>query len=184
MRKVYRNIFFEYIDRAHTLCRNRISEDCYNEIISSFEDVSIAGVRRDEYSEQKYNLHNDARKIYISSWENVSENKDNYIYAEAAKEWQRLGIHVYPSISINQVSLRGRLTPDNIFEAICASFMKEPKECMKWQTDQDIKFPRYQHNGIDVRTLIFLMLGLLVLNICIIAVYRKRLANEMQKEMD
>lgn len=47
LRKVFRNIFFEYIDRAHTLCRNRISEDCYNEIIKSFEEGSIAGKNRD-----------------------------------------------------------------------------------------------------------------------------------------
>jgi hypothetical protein len=47
---------------------------------------------------------------------------DNKVLREMAQDWQELGVHVYPSMSINDKTFRGRLTPDNALEAVCSTF--------------------------------------------------------------
>jgi len=42
IRKVYKDIFFQYIMKVHELCRNRISKSCYKEVLKDFEDLSKA----------------------------------------------------------------------------------------------------------------------------------------------
>jgi hypothetical protein len=57
------------------------------------------------------------------------------------EKWQKLGSHIYPSLIINNRTLRGKLTPYNAFEAICASYRFEPKRCRKWQEKEGIPIP-------------------------------------------
>jgi hypothetical protein len=69
------------------------------------------------------------------------QTDDNIVLRDSANEWQKYGTHLSPSIVINNRTFRGRLTPDNVFEAICASFIHEPKQCRKWQEMEGIPIP-------------------------------------------
>jgi hypothetical protein len=121
-----------------------------------------------------------AKCVATSFTEGSSENT---MYKKAASDWNQLGSHMYPAITVNNRTIRGRLTPDNIFEAVCASFSTEPKACRKWQSMNDVPVPDYQHPGINARTLGLIMLTLIIVNCIIIAIYRKYLQDEMQQEM-
>ena len=53
----------------------------------------------------------------------------NSILFKEQKEWNANGSHLYPAIVINGKTLRGHLTPNNVFEALCAAFKSEPTAC-------------------------------------------------------
>lgn len=104
---------------------------------------------------------------------------DNAVLRESSNEWQKYGTHLSPAMVINGRTFRGRLMPDNVFEAICASFSHEPKQCRKWQEMEGIPIPRGQSTGITQRTLFTLILILISVNIIIILAYRRYLSNEL-----
>ena len=84
---------------------------------------------------------------------------------------------------INSKTFRGRLTPDNAFEAICAAFKNEPSTCRVWQEEMGIEVPEGRSTGINQKTLFALIIVLIIINICIILVYRQYLQKELDSEM-
>ena len=48
------------------------------------------------------------------------------------ENWNKHGTHLYPSVVINDVTFRGQMNPDNVFEAICAGFKELPYGCAEW----------------------------------------------------
>jgi len=66
-----------------------------------------------------------------------------------SEDWTNYGHNLIPSININQKTFRGRLTPDNVFEGICAAFTSEPHECRVWQEELGIEVPKGQATGIN-----------------------------------
>lgn len=68
---------------------------------------------------------------------------DNQVLRGERKDWNALGSHYYPAVVINQKTLRGHLTPNNVFEALCAGFKYEPYECRQFQDKEDIPLPFY-----------------------------------------
>ena len=99
------------------------------------------------------------------------------------KDWNNYGTHLYPSIVINNVTLRGRLTPDHVMEATCAAFYDEPKQCKKFQEKLDIPMPSYQVSGINAKNLLVIMIVLAIVTFIIILVYRSYLNKELNKGM-
>jgi hypothetical protein len=57
---------------------------------------------------------------------------DNVVLRKTASEWQEYGSYLYPALTINDRTFRGRLNPENVFEAVCAAFRHEPKQCRVW----------------------------------------------------
>ena len=47
---------------------------------------------------------------------------ENYVLKSAQEDWEALGAKLYPQLVINGRTFKGRLSPDNAFEAICAAF--------------------------------------------------------------
>ena len=104
---------------------------------------------------------------------------DNYVMYEALHDWQEYGTHVYPSLVINKRSIRGRLTPDNAFEAICASFQNVPKQCMKFYTHNKIAVPRGRSTGVSQRVLLAYIIVIILMNLALIIAYRAHFKREM-----
>ena len=109
---------------------------------------------------------------------------DNRVLRESAAEWQEYGTFLYPAMVINDRTFRGRLNPENVYEAVCASFRHEPKECRAWQQQEGIPIPKGQSTGINTKTLFILILVLIFVNISIILLYRRYLQNELKKDMN
>ena len=161
-------IFYQYIAEAHELCRTRVTEECSKLALDAvglpFEPIS-------ECLEQTFENKEDKAK------------SENVLLKSQAVEWQQLGHNTYPSMVINSKTFRGRLTPDNAFEAICAAFKDEPKACRVWQEEMGIELPTGRSSGINQKTLFALIIVLIIVNICIILVYRQYLQKELDSEM-
>ena len=71
------------------------------------------------------------KSTFFESIENSNNDdySDNFILRKFQKEWMEYGTLMYPALVINKMTFHGSLTPQNAFEAICASFNEEPKEC-------------------------------------------------------
>ena len=161
--KKNKDIYFEYVARAHQVCRSRITKTCSKNIAEGLK-LNFA----------------ELEKCVEGTFEGDSMSlDDNSVLKDHANEWQKLGTHLSPAMVINNRTFRGRLTPDNVFEAICASFNHEPKQCRKWQEMEGIPIPRGQSTGITQRTLFSLILILISVNVIIILCYRRYLNNEM-----
>ena len=102
-----------------------------------------------------------------------SELDDNYVFEQHYNDFKSYGHNLFPSMVVNEKIFRGRLTPDNAFEDICASFEMEPKECRAWQQSQGISLPQGQSTAISKMTLVMLIVALIVINGIIIFFYRK-----------
>lgn len=67
---------------------------------------------------------------------------DNTILKENSKMWQEYGTLYWPSITIDRLTFRGDLTPENILEAVCASLAKKPNVCVKFYEEEGISLNR------------------------------------------
>ena len=107
------------------MCQSRITKTCSKNV--------AAGLKL-EFSELE--------KCVISTFEGSDVSMDdNSVLRDSSAEWQKYGTHLSPAMVINGKTFRGRLNPDNVFEAICASFKHEPKQCRKWQEMEGIPIP-------------------------------------------
>jgi len=79
----------------------------------------------------------------------INDGADNSLLKAMSEDWTNYGHNLIPSININQKTFRGRLTPDNVFEGICAAFTSEPHECRVWQEELGIEVPKGQATGIN-----------------------------------
>ena len=158
--------------RAHQVFRNRISrEDSerVQEVLflnSEMINICVNGTF-DSMDEAKVDYDKD----------------DNGILREAAADWLQLGTHIYPSLVINEKTFRGRLTPDNAFEAICASFSEFPKPCLKWYNRHSIPVPEGRSTGVSQRVLFVYILLIIIMNTTIIICYRIHFKKELNNEM-
>ena len=54
---------------------------------------------------------------------------ENTVLRDMLQDWNELGTHLYPSVTINALTYRGSLTPFYVFEAICSSYKDTPDVC-------------------------------------------------------
>lgn len=105
---------------------------------------------------------------------------DNVILAENAERWKEYGTLYWPSVTIDNLTFRGDLTPENIMEAICASLANKPEVCFKFYEEEGIAFQRdevinYEYQKVSPVTsemLIFVVVILIVVNLALIYAYR------------
>ena len=109
-------VWFEYMKRAHDVFIDRVDEQ------ESFKMMESIGVYKGVI-----------RKCVDESFTGKDYSKnDNVVLRSSAEDWISLGTQLYPQLVINGMTFKGRLTPDNVFEAICASFQREPRQCHKF----------------------------------------------------
>ena len=111
------------------------------------------------------------------------DKNDNIMFRENAVDWLQLGTHIYPSLTINDRTFRGRLTPDNAFEAICASFSEMPRPCLKWYNRHKIPVPQGRSSGVSQKVLFLYIVLIIAMNTTIIICYRIHFRKELKTEM-
>ena len=160
-------MYFEYMKRSHQLFIDRIDE-------------------RESYRlMDELNLNTSLIKTCVSdtfTGNNFAVN-DNIILKAAAEDWTSLGSQLYPQMVINGMTFKGRLTADNVFEAICASYKVEPYRCHKFQKQHHLPTPRLVSNSLTNRAVFLIILVLFVVNLIIIFAYRSYLNQELDKDM-
>lgn len=161
------SIFFEYMKRAHQLFIDRIDSE---------ESYSLMN---------KLGINTDVIKKCVEETFSGSNHaiNDNVVLRDAAEDWSSLGGQLYPQLVINGMNFKGRLTPDNAFEAICASFQHEPRQCHRFQKQHHLPTPHMLSNSLTNRTVFLIILVLFVVNLIIIFAYRSYLNRELDKDM-
>lgn len=92
--------------------------------------------------------------------------------------WNEFGAHFYPSIVINNRTYRGTFEPEAVFNSICSGFKRPPHKC-----DYFSKESHSIIRGISGTTLIYIILGLILLNVLLIYCYRRISQREMKENM-
>ena len=65
---------------------------------------------------------------------------DNKILRENAETWKEYGTLYWPSVTINRMTFRGDITPENIVEDICANLSIKPQVCIDFYNEEHIKY--------------------------------------------
>lgn len=76
---------------------------------------------------------------------------------------------------INNITYRGNLDAEDVFEALCAGFEHKPEEC-------EIK--RMNLEGLTHGTFVLVIAGFTVLLVLAICLFRRYMKREMQSEMN
>ena len=106
---------------------------------------------------------------------------DNSILKEHTVAWKTYGHGYWPSVVINERTFRGDLTPDNVFEAICAGFQTTPLYCRIFQEQEGIVSA--PPAGITGGVLLFVVILLVGVNLLLIVLYRRCSNKELKDDM-
>ena len=160
-------LYFEYMKRSHQLFIDRVDEHESYKLMDqmNLNTTLIKACVADTFTGSNYAVN------------------DNIILKAAAEDWAALGSQLYPQMVINGMTFKGRLTADNVFEAICASFKVEPRKCHEFQKKHHLPTPHLVSNSLTNRAVFMIILVLFVVNLIIIFAYRSYLNKELDKDM-
>ena len=89
-------------------------------------------------------------------------------------------------MTINRVTFRGDITPENIVEDICATLKTKPQVCLDFYSEEHIKYVETTEVGpdsISAELLIVVVVVLLAVNVLLIVAYRRCVKKEMEDTM-
>lgn len=150
-----RNKEFEwwaYMKKVHTWCRDDISKEC-----------SIRGMKEIQVPFDA--IEDCVNESFFSKNHSTS---DNSILAKEAEYWKNYGPHFFPAIIINNVTYRGFLQVDHVYEAVCKGFKDAPSEC-----NVGGKKVIQVIEGMSITTLILIIVGIISINLLLLYLYRR-----------
>ena len=157
-------LWWDYIKYVHQECFDNISGQC------------------SKLGHQEINVKYDTTLSCVSQSFNTTQTKqylnDNIILAENAAKWKEYGTSFWPSVTIDNLTFRGDLTPENIMEAVCASLANKPDICFKFYEEEGIAFQRDEVlnytkvSPVTSELLIFVVVVLVLVNLALIYAYR------------
>lgn len=138
--------------------------------------------------------YEDTLACVSNSFETTSNQQylnENFILKENAKMWQEYGTLYWPSVTIDKLTFRGDLTPENILEAVCASLANKPEVCFKFYEEEGIAFTRPEVlnsfntkvSPVTTELLVFVVIVLVLVNLGLIYAYRQCAKKEMEQDM-
>ena len=154
--------WWAYIAEFHRECYNEVTEDCSRN----------AHKRLELDWKDTQNCVDDS---FLGSGDQYKQK--NKIFEDEKDYYQKYGPSFFPGLVINNRTYMGVLDPENVFQAICAGFKDQRKEC-KVHT-----FGEPEPNGISITKLLMIIVGLVLLNIGLIFCYRKYSKKEVNEQM-
>ena len=98
-----------------------------------------------------------------------------------ADQWIEYGTLFWPSVTINKVTFRGDITPENVLEDVCANLKTKPQVCLDFYKEENIQYtPVKAENAVDPDLLIAIVILLIVVNVFLILAYRRCVKKEME----
>jgi len=160
--------WFDYIKEVHAECFDFITEACSR---NAHERLGLDFVG--------------TKKCVNTSFVAADTKKaDNTIMKANADQWIEYGTLFWPAATINKVTFRGDITPENIVEDICANFKRKPAVCIDFYAEEDIEYvPPVQESKLSVELLIAIVLLLVLVNVALIFAYRRCVKKEMEQDM-
>lgn len=160
----HRAVFWDYVRKVHQDCQGYINADCSKQAHSALKL---------DYQETMACVNDTFKRGDSNDFK-----QDNTALAEEKQYWNDYGAHFYPSIVINNRTYRGSFEPEAVFNSICAGFKSPPKICHTFDQKHESII-----QGIQGMTIVYIIVGLILLNIILIYCYRRFSQREMKEDM-
>lgn len=167
--------------RVHSQCFNVINEQCSQ---NAFEHLEL-----------DWSSNEACVKASFDAEDRTAASTNNKLIDEEIKYWREFGTNIYPSVVINKKTFRGQIEPLAVFNAICSAFRYPPDQCLKTLHKEPLKSMKEaladveeafkdEGNGISQRSVIWLFVVLVVINVVIVYLCRRKAKLDMQNEMN
>jgi hypothetical protein len=112
---------------------------------------------------------------------------DNYVLRQMQEEWNAYGTHLFPSAVLNNITFRGAVNADSVFEAACSIPESLPNGCERWLNGAG----RVEHIG-NIRNmkiskkkeaLMIIVAVLVCVNLIFFYYYRKNMQEEAARDV-
>jgi len=102
-----------------------------------------------------------------------------------ADQWIEYGTLFWPAVTINKVTFRGDITPENVLEDICANLKAKPQVCIDFYKEENIEYvaPAAPESKLSAELLVAIVVLLVVVNVFLICAYRRCVKKEMERDM-
>jgi len=108
---------------------------------------------------------------------------NNTLLANDAYERKELGAWMLPSIMINKrLPYKGSLKGANVFEAICAGFLKKPQIC--YDESDFRKPPNENTQSMSWTTIFFIIIIVLIINLLIYLLCRRYISKKIMERLE
>ena len=169
--------WWDYIKEVHSECFGFISESCSKRAheLKNFNWMDTQKCVQESFVDYS-----------AGSLGNGLENSENTLLRENAEAWKEYGTLYWPSVTINKVTFRGDITPENILEDICAHLTTKPEVCINFYKREHIVYEDTSILGPDTVSaeLLILVVAILIgVNVILILAYRRCVKREMEDTM-
>jgi len=160
--------WFDYIKEVHAECFDFISARCSE---NAHKTLGL------DFTSTK--------KCVNSSFLGPNPAKDeNSLMRANADQWIEYGTLFWPSVTINKVTFRGDITPENVLEDICANLRTKPQVCLDFYKEEHIEYqPTQTKSAISAEMLVAIVVLLVIVNVMLILAYRKCVKKEMEQDL-
>lgn len=156
-------MFWDYVRKVHIMCYDAITSTCSRNAHKALQ--------------MDYKKTDECMKATFEGGNRMID--DNWAMKAQQTYWKTFGAGFWPSIVINSRVYRGDLDPEEVFSAICSGFADQPSVCSKVRIDLFDEEPK----GISGNVLIIVVIGLILLNVVLILLYRRCSNREMKEDM-
>lgn len=117
--KGYPQLYWDYISEVHEQCYNYISKSCSKRAVETLNLLTF----------------DEVDQCVKDSFEGgeISLTAENTILKEDSKRWLEYGSAYSPAVVINNLTFRGTMNSNNVYEAVCASYSSMPRGCVDYQ---------------------------------------------------
>lgn len=168
--------WWDYIKEVHSECFGFITEQCSK---NAFKAMNERGIKIMNWEENQ--------KCVAESFLGSDHSMvDNTFLKEASEAWKEYGTLYWPSVTINKMTFRGDITPENILEDICANLANKPKVCINFYKREHINYEETTivgEDSVSAELLILVVLILIGVNVLLILAYRRCVKKEMDDTM-
>lgn len=172
-------IWWDYMKYVHQECFGYISKKC------SEDGHKQIGVNMGETDDCIYDSFGRPGRISGNiDWNKINYKSESSIMLNNTEAWTAYGTLYWPSVTINQVTFRGDITPENILEAVCAGLKDKPDVCIKFYREENIDFSvPLISNSVTKEMLIVVVVVLVGVNVLLLLAYRRCAKREMEQDI-
>jgi hypothetical protein len=158
---LYWNYMVNFYDNC--ISNKRFGAEC------SYEAAEDLGVSQDVLNGCMMHSFN------VGSFYNLMFNNTNSLLERDRDTKEKFNIKIFPTILVNNKTIYGAWTDENLFEAVCSGFINKPTECSLFRNPKE-----KGKQPLSFKTIMLIVLLLIILNMAIIWLCLKYIARRMK----
>lgn len=164
--------YYKYLKNFYQKCISitnpRFNIDCSLEVI---ESIGIDSLKMTKCIHESFN---------VTVFSELMYNNQNKLLEEDFEVKKIWNVKMFPTIMVNNKTIHGAWSAQNLFEAICAGFEVKPPICTHFFSPGE----KSDSNDFSYGTIFFIILLVIALNILIIYVCRKYIVRRIHERVD